>query len=329
MKRLGSLLVSTLLLACAHAQPTKVVTPVPPRSAAAEKSATRGEPFELPALGLAGTAPCPPQSYELHFTIAEGPMDALGVSCSVDSDTFIVMRYFRRGRDRGDDETLLANSKNILTSITQEKRFTLGEMPGLELEGKSKKGEGIILRSYANGDGFWVAQVTHERDKPGSIDLTRARAFLDSLKLTQPWSLHAFPEAHFSVLFPDGGVQLDKESLKVEDADFADAVWLGGSERRVFVVWGWTLEGNATAEERLSEGTARVEQAGNRVVWQSPLVVDGVPARDILLQSEQSWMRMRLIVTGTNLYVLQASAKTKPAVLDDSVTRFLASFRTY
>src|SRR5262249_10499566 len=140
---------------------------------------------------------------------------------------------------------------------------------------------------------------------------------------------HAYPEAHFSVLLPDGGVQLEGKKLKMADAEFADATWLGGSEQRIFMVSGWRLDGARSPDERLDGAVARLEQAGNRVIWQSPQVIDDARARDVLMQGTTGWMRLRLLITGTHLYLLQASAQTKPGVLDDSVTRFFTSFRRY
>jgi hypothetical protein len=314
------------VVGCGHAPVPQVARVTPP---ARPMPADTSQPFQVPAIGLSGRAPAAAQVFELDTQASDGPMHVVGVSCEADGLVYTVARYFRGGRDRAADEQLLANSHKLLKSISRELRVDLGEMPGIELEGVATSGAPTILRSYVVGDGFWLAQVVRPPGQSAAVDSAKAQKFFAALSLVQPWSTHAFPEAHFSALLPDGGVRLARHGLHVDDADFAEAVWVGGASSRIFMVWGWALQGSATADERLDISTARLEQDGNRVVWQSPLVVDGARARDLLVQDARNWTRFRLIVTDSQLYILQATAKTKAAVLDDSVTRFLESFRRY
>jgi len=104
----------------------------------------------------------------------------------------------------------------------------------------------------------------------------------------------------------------------------ANFSWLGGSAARTFMVFDFTLgDAPATPDERLDRATQRLVDDGNRVIWQSAVNVDDARARDVLFQSAHNWMRMRIIVTAGDVYLLQATANSKPAILDDSVTRFL------
>jgi len=316
-----------LLLAssCTHARPPEApaARTVPVLAQAAPLSPL----LELPALGLQVRPPAPMDLFESDAPLPDGMMHTEGVACSVGTQDYFVARYFRGARDRAKDEVMLENAKHALAAVSRATPIKMGEWPGIELEGKTKSKHDAWLRFYVVGDGFWIAQV--ERSD-GALDRTAARAFFDSIVLRQPWSVHAFPEAHFSALMPDGGVRLGKKELNASDFTVAEASWLGGSETRAYFVWAIPLdEGSLSPDERMDRGLEALNRDGNRVVWQAPLAFDDARGRDILLQGKSSWTRVRFLVTGTNLYMLQAAARTKDDLLDEAVLRFLTSIRWY
>jgi hypothetical protein len=310
---------------CTHARP-----PQAPRAHAAPVLAPApplNPRLELPALGLEVRPPAPMELFENDAPLPDGMMHTQGVACSVGTQDYFVARYFRGARDRAKDEIMLENAKHALAVVSRATPIKMGEWSGIELEGKTKNQHDAWLRFYVVGDGFWIAQV--ERSD-GALDRVAARAFFDSIVLRQPWSVHAFPEAHFSALMPDGGVRLGKKELNGGDFTVAEASWLGGSETRAYFVWAIPLgEGSLTPDERMDRGLEALGRDGNRVVWQAPLSFDDARGRDILLQNKTSWARVRFLVTASNLYMLQAAARTKDDLLDESVLRFLTSIRWY
>jgi hypothetical protein len=263
---------------------------------------------------------------EQEQPMQDGPMHMLGSGCSDGIQDYNVARFFRDGRDRASDDKILANTRQALKSVSREARASLGEWPCVDVEGVANGGQAVWIRSVVVGDGFWILQVQRAT---GSLDRARARAFFDSIVLNQTWSVHAFPEAHLSVLLPDGAVRLDKKALRGEDFTLAAGSWLGGSEKRGFVVWSRPLLGNMTADERMDNVQTTMNNDGNRLIWQAPIEVDGARGRDFLMQSKDSWMRLRMVITDTDLYLLQASAVSKSALLDPSIPPFLSSLRWF
>jgi len=317
-------LAALVICGCAHA-PRSISPAARAPAAAVEPAATRPI-FELASLGLQVRVPGPVELIERDYRASDGPVHTQGVGCTVDSQLFFVARHFRAGRDRARDDALLQSSKSALKTVSREASVEQGEWAGIELEGSDEKGHAVWRRTYAVGDGFWMAQVQRSE---GKLDRALARAFFDSIVLSQPWSVHAFPEGHFSALMPDGGVLLGKKFLHAENYTVAELSWLGGSQARAFGVWALPLEGTATADERMDGAAEQLVSDGNRIIWQAPVVVDTDSGRDFLTQKNDNWTRIRAIVSGTDLYMLQAVARTKEALLDESVTRFLASFRRY
>jgi hypothetical protein len=86
-----------------------------------------------------------------------------------------------------------------------------------------------------------------------------------------------------------------------------------------------------SSDERLDAALNGMIDEGYRLVWQAPLVVDGAPGRDFLMQdaADATWTRLRVVVNGADLYMLQAAATSKEGLLDESVPRFMASLRWY
>ncbi len=314
-----------LLCGCAHAPQPNSPAPNAPSGAPAPAATQLG--LEVASLGLQVRLPGSAELFELETRAADGPARTQGAGCTVGAQTYYVARYFRDGRDRPKDETLLENLKKSLKTVSREAVVAQGEWPGIELEGKDEHGRPAWRRVYAIGDGFWMAEVQRAE---GAIDRAAAGAFFDSLVFNQPWSFHAFPEAHFSSLLPDGGVLLDKKILHAENYTVAQLSWLGGTQGRAFGVWAIPLERDeSTPDERMDRASQALTDDGSRVIWQAPVVVDAARGRDFLAQKADTWTRIRVIITATDLYMLQASARTKDALLDESVPRFLDSIRWY
>jgi hypothetical protein len=325
VNRWSSSCVCLIALACAHAPQKSAVAALHPPDAAPPAAANAS--FELPSIGLSIRAPGPMALFDFEQNVGDGPIRGVGAGCTVGSQEYFAARYFRAGRDRMKDDAMLKNARKTLKTVSREAPVVLGELSGVELEGVTEHGSNALLRNYVTGDGFWIVQVTAAK---GAVDRPRALAFLDSFAPTQPWSVHAFPEAHFSVLFPDGGVRVDKKAMHAETVDFAEGAWLGGITGRTFIVWATPLQGaSATPDERMDLGINGLVGSGNRILWQSPVAVDDARARDVLMQNGAIWTRLRIVVTDTRFYMLQASANAKSPLLDDSVTRFLGSFREY
>jgi hypothetical protein len=324
MKAFGWLAVGLLALGCAPAQ--KAQPPKAARRTAPLKVVATHELLELPALGLALRPPGPAAIVETEQTVADGPMLGAGVFCAVEGQEYLAVRYFRGGRDRaGDDEALGHIRKSV--KVSRDAPAKMGEWRGLELEGMMDTGRPVWMRAFLAGDGLWLVQV--QAPVGGKLDREPARAFLDSVVLTQPWSVHAFPESHFSVLMPDGGVEMDKAALNLEDFPTGQGSWLGGVESRSFVVASAPLEGESSPDERMDLTVKALVQAGNRLIWEGPFEFDGARGRDFLMQGNDTWFRLRVVVTNTDLFMLQASARTKQGLLDESVARFMASLRWY
>lgn len=324
MKRYRWLVASCLALGCAHAQKAQ-----PPK--AAPIAVTQPAPaahalLELPALGLTLRPPGPVEIVATEQKVEDGPLQGAGVFCSVGSQDYLAVRYFRSGRDRASDDDALDHVRKSL-KVSREAPISTGEWRGLELEGLSARGRDVWMRVYAVGDGMWLTQVEHSAG--GQLDRAAARAFLDSIALTQPWSVRAFPESHFSVLLPDGGVQLDKEAMKLEGFTTGLGSWLGGVEGRLFFVATMPLAGEEAPDDRMDRAVGELTRAGNRVIWEGPFVFDGARGRDFLMQGHDSWTRLRIIITDTDLYMLQANARTKQGLLDTSVPRFMSSLRWF
>lgn len=299
---------------------------VSPPAFAAKAKAPPSLAFELPALGVHLQAPCAMDFIEREQPVQDGPMHMRGAGCTDGTQTYTIARFFRDGRDRATDETMLANSRKALKSIAREARSKMGEWACLDVEGVGSDGQTAWFRTVIVGDGFWMFRIGRET---GSLDHDRARAFLDSIVLEQTWSERAFPEAHLSVLLPDGAVHLDSKALHGEKFALADGSWLGGSENRVFFVWSKPVSGNAPAEERMDAVQTTLIDQGNRLIWQAPVEVDGARGRDFLMQGKDTWTRLRVVVTNTDVYLLQASAISKDALLDPSVPQFLSSLRWF
>jgi hypothetical protein len=265
--------------------------------------------------------------FEREESANDGATQVEGGLCTVGSEEFYVARYSREGRDRATDAKVLAGARAALAVVTREAAVTIGEFQGLELEGTTASRAQVWLRAFPVGDGLVLAQVSQ---KEGPLNRASAGAFLQSLTLAVPWSLRAFPEGHFSAWLPEGGIRLGRKQLKMPEAEVAEGVWLGGSEKRAFVVLSTRLDAaEVTAEERIERGEQAMVQDGSRVVWQAPVVVDGAQGRDFFTQTRDSWARLRIVVTNTDLYVLEAEARSKEALLNDDVTRFLSSLRWY
>lgn len=324
MKAFGWLVAGLLVLACAPAQ--KAQAPKPAGQAAVSKAATPHELLELPALGLLLRPPGPAAIVETEQTVADGPMTGTGVFCAVEGQEYLAVRYFRGGRDRAVDDEALGHVRKSM-KVSREAPAKMGEWRGLELEGTMGSGRSVWMRVFVVGDGLWLAQV--QAPVGGQVERVAARAFLDSVVLTQPWSVHAFPESHFSVLMPDGGVEMDKAALDLEDFPTGQGSWLGGVESRSFVVASAPLEGEGTPDERMDLTVKELVQAGNRVIWEGPFELDGARGRDFLMQSDDAWSRLRMVVTDTDLFMLLAGSRTKQGLLDESVARFMASLRWY
>lgn len=271
-------------------------------------------------------APCIMDLVENEQQVKDGPLHMRGAGCTDGTQTYTIARFFRDGRDRALDETMLANSRKTLKSIAREERSKVGEWACLDLEGVGSDGQATWFRTVVVGDGFWMFRIGREA---GSLDHDQARAFLDSIVLEQTWSQRAFPEAHLSVLLPDGAVHLDSKALHGEEFTLADGSWLGGKENRVFFVWSKPVSGTATPEERMDAVQAALINEGNRLIWQAPIEVDGARGRDFLMQGKNNWTRLRVVATDTDVYLLQASAVSKDALLDPSVPQFLSSLRWF
>jgi len=313
-----------LLCGCAHApQPHSPAPNAPPSAPVAAETKPA---LAVASLGLQVRLPSSAELFEFDTRAADGPVRTQGVGCTVDGQTYYVARYFRAGRDRPKDEALLKNLKGTLKTVSREIVITHGEWPGIELEGTDERGRVVWRHAIAIGDGFWLAEVQRSA---GAFDRAAARAFFDSLVFGQPWSVHAFPEGHFSALMPDGGVLLGKQVLHSEDYTVAQLSWLGGTQARAFGVWSIPLEGDATPDERMERASQILTDDGSRMIWQAPVVVDDARGRDFLTQKSDTWTRIRVVVTATELYMLQATARTKDALLDESVPRFFDSLRWY
>jgi hypothetical protein len=237
------------------------------------------------------------------------------------------MRYFREGRARASEETLFAGARKLFKSVTREAALTLGEYNATELEGTAPDGANTWLRAYAIGDGVLFAQVAQTH---GALDRDSAREFLDSVRLSPPWSVHAFPAGHFAAWLPDGSQEFDRAALHAEQFAVARAFLLGGKEERLFAVYSMPLTGTGvTPDQRMDAGAQAMIDQGNRIVWQGPIEIDGARGRDYLLQAGKTWTRMRLVITDADLYMLQAAASSKNALLQDEVQEFLGSLRWY
>ncbi len=314
-----------LLVGCAQARPA--AQPSATTSATAAAAPAASPLFELPYIGLKARPPGPVEIIETEQQVVDGTMRSRGISCWVGPQHYFVTRYTRGGRDRTKDEEFLQNAGKQLQSVSRKAPLRMGEFQGVELEGTGKSGESVWTRRWPAGDGFWVAQVQR---KDGPLDKAPARAFLDSITFAQTWSVRAFPEAHFSVSLPDDAVRLDKATLKLEDFTVAEASWMGGVEERIFSVFARPMEESTeSADERMDRALEAMTRDGTRAIWQAPVVVDQARGRDFLLQGKNTWMRLRFVVDGTNLYVLQAASRTKEGLSDESVPRFLASLRWY
>lgn len=314
---------SALLWGCAHAPlPNSAPHPAP---GAAKQSADSPSNFELPLLGLRLRAPGPMAVFEHEIQAHDGPVRTTGATCTVNSQEYSVTRLFREGRNRATDDVIMASAKSNFKTVSREAPLRMAEWQGVQLEGTNKRERLTRMRLYVMGDGFWIAQVQRTA---GSIDEAAASEFLDSIVLTQPWSVHAYPEGHFSALMPDGGVNVDRKALGSEDFLVAEGSLIGGSEMRSFYVFELPLADNgSTPDERMDRALSAITDAGGRVIWQAPVDFDAARGRDFLVQDKALWMRLRFIVTSTDLYMMQAVARTKEGLADKSVPRFLASLR--
>lgn len=323
MTRATLFLACVLLLACTRALPPKALVSQP----ASARTSEGGVSVELPRIGVRLRAPVAMKPFEFDQQASDGPMHVEGVQCEVGTQTFSVLRYFREGRDRVADAQLLAGGRNTFESVSRESELWLGEFRGLELEGTTKKGAYNWLRAYALGDGFLLAQVIQSK---GAVERNSARAFLDSIAIVVPWSVQAFPAAQLSVWLPQGGIRLDEKALSAESFALAEGIFLGGKENRIYVVYSMPLSGEKmNPDERMDVGAEALIEKGTRIVWQGPIEFEGARGRDYLLESTGSWQRLRMVLTDTDLYMLQASATSKSALLNDDVQRFLDSLRWY
>jgi hypothetical protein len=89
-----------------------------------------------------------------------------------------------------------------------------------------------------------------------------------------------------------------------------------------FAVYSMPLTGSGvTPDQRMDAGAQAMIDQGNRIVWQGPIEIDGARGRDYLLQASKTWTRMRLIITDADLYMLQAGATSKNALLQAAASR--------
>lgn len=265
--------------------------------------------------------------FERSESASDGPVRVEGASCRVGTQQYSVLRYFRDGRPRASEAALLAGTRKLFKSVTREAALSLGEYNASEIEGTAADGSAAWVRAYPVGDGFLLAQVAQTQ---GAIERNSAREFLESVRFSPPWSVHAFPAGRFSAWLPDGSQEFDRTALHAENFAVARAFLLGGKEERLFLVYSAPLTGTGvTPDERMDRGAEAMMNSGTRIVWQGPLDVDAARGREYLLQMGKSWSRLRLVVTDADLYMLQANAASKSALLQSDVQEFLDSLRWY
>lgn len=320
----AALLASACALTNQSKAPAGVLQGAGTTPAAAAGPKTPAAQVELVRLGVRARGPCP----LAEFASPTGDKDVYfeGAGCRFDGQEFSVTRYLRYGKNRAADQKLFELSRKSFKTLARDAQLTLGEFRGVELEGTTPKGANMWERVFAVGDGFLIAQVSSVK---GPIGRREAQGFFDSLEYAVPWSVHSFPNARLSVLFPDGGIRLDRQALHADTFVLAEASVLGGVEERSFAVYAAPLQGDADPETRFEAGSEAMIREGSRVVWQGPLSLEGVRGREYLMQSKSMWTRIRMLLSDTDLYMLQASALNKSALLDESVARFFDSLRFY
>ena len=138
------------------------------------------------------------------------------------------------------------------------------------------------------------------------------------------WSRYRPDDGQFEALFPAAPevTQLGQGQVRYQAVT-------AGAERLVIQVMRAELEGTdpsqlAAAVEGLKEGLAK---SGSRTMTESPATLGGCPAREIIVEHQQFFARVRMIIAGRQAFTASVAAKTVPPLRSPEAEAFFASFR--
>lgn len=321
MNRVATLLLFVLALGCGRSATSA-------RPAAGQIPANAVERFEhlteLALVGVTARFPAPARHFRRVEQNEHGSVITIGADATSDAAEYSLGRMFRDGGRRSKTDAK-AVAHAWFAEVHSERPTSLAGFSGYDILGTTKQGRAARLRIYEVGHGIVMATVVREGNV---LDEKAARAFLDSVTIRTTWSVRAFPQGRLSVLLPDSAIELGPEQLGGEKYLIAHGVSLGNADDQLFAVYAVRLEGEIIPDRRL-DLAAEAFLESSKLLRQEGLLYEGARSRDYLLQSDDHFQWIRLIVTETHLYVLLASTRSSATLHGEDVNRFFRSLTWY
>jgi hypothetical protein len=241
----------------------------------------------------------------------------------------VLARTSRGGRDRLADTEFLRRLTDEPTigqaGARHIERFGLN---GVEIRGQESHGRFFVRQVFAAGDGSVTVEVNDVAGIPND-DLTRR--FLDSVEISTPWSIRAFPQAGLALALPSHGIEFGAKELHQDQALLAKAVLVGGTAHRAFSILVFSIAGHPeglTFEQRLQLLPYLLNDLG-REGRRTPVDFDGLHGVETWTLVAQDYRRTRILATAHQIIALTAVARTQDLLNDKETLRFFESLRWY
>jgi hypothetical protein len=318
-----ALLYFVLALGCSRAATSARPPVVQNPTLAVERSEQLAE---IPLAGASARFPAPARHFRSVKSNRDGTVVTVGATATSDAQEYTLGHLIRESAPRGTKLNAKALAHAWLAKVHSERPVSLAGFSGFDFAGTTQQGKAARLRIYEVGQGTVMATVVREGS---ALDETTARAFLDSLTIRTKWSVQAFPEGRFTALLPESGIEYGPKELEAEDYLVAYGASLGNAEDQLFAVYAVALEGEGVDPDRRLDVAAEKIVESSKLIWQQGLLYEGARSRDYLLQTDDQFQRIRLIITETHIYMLLASARSSATLLDEEVKRFFRSLTWY
>lgn len=317
---------SVLLLAvlgsigCGAARPVRAqqsLAPAAPEQAAWHEVA-------LPRLGLSASFPAPP-------TEISEPSESNGVRTTTTGFALvtgqrelacIVVELHVKDREE-DAQALDRFVSAYVAKPTRKESVSAGDLVGVEVEGSNRAGLHRMTRTFIVGSSLVVATVDDEDKR---FDRELARRFLDGCRFSPSWRVFADLHGGFTVSVP--ALALVLEPKRMEGDTLVQSFFVGGRSQLIYIVASTRLEPDAdvTPDARLEAVAQSLMDQGSQVVAQSPVELDGMRGRDLLIRDQGRAARWRFFIAPSFIYGLAVSATDQSLLSGADAKRFFGSF---
>lgn len=295
--------------------------PAPPLAAKATPKAAAWHEASVPALGLVAHFPVEPQ--EVVTSNHEDGISRVtrGMTAEVDGTEYGCFVVDVDTPDRGYDRQVLESyAQTLLPKREIEEYGQHGDWLAVLAAGQNAKGKAMMFRASVAGSAYAVGIVIA---KGGQLPQD-ARRFVDGCRFTMPWRITADVDHHFAHAVPSFAL---RGSLR-SDLNLHH-YFLGGPDTVYYFSGAAPREGGKErSEDELLDAVLNAMSAdGSRVLLQSTFTREDARGRDVVLRSEDGFMRWQLFITPTYFYAAGVAAKSRKAVDDANARRFFKSLR--